>query len=96
MVHWQRSRIKKIIIHDNSDLMRDDNINVEGKVVMTVIENIITMSKHICWVPTKMPILEEWRSFLKGLGDAEGLEIDFDPTSVQTDLQAEKSKSLSF
>jgi len=76
--------------------MRDDNIHVDGKVVMKVIENIVTISKHISWVPTKMPILDEWRSFLKGLADAEGLEIEFEPTNVQTDLQVEKSKSLSF
>jgi hypothetical protein len=76
--------------------MRDDNIHVDGKVVMKVIENICTISKHISWVPTKMPILEEWRSFLKGLADAEGLEIEFEPTTAQTDLQVEKSKSLTF
>lgn len=72
--------------------MRDDNNDVEGKDVMQVIENIKVISKYICWVPTKMVELEEWRSFLKGLAEAEGLFVEFEPRIAETDEQFEKSE----
>jgi hypothetical protein len=74
--------------------MREDNSNVEGKDVMQVVEYIKEMSKHICWVPTKMAELEEWVSFLKGLAEAEGLEVEFEPRFAETDAQVENGESF--
>jgi hypothetical protein len=36
--------------------------------------------------------LEEWRSFLKGLAEAAGLEVEFEPTIAETDEQVENSQ----
>jgi len=70
-------------------MMRDDDSNVEGKDVVQALEYIKQISKHICWVPTKTAELEEWRSFLKGLAEAEGLEVEFEPSVADTDAQVE-------
>jgi hypothetical protein len=70
--------------------MREDNINLEGSAVMEAIEGIKQISKHICWVPSKTAELEEWCSFLKGLAEAEGLEVEFEPKVAVTDEEVEK------
>jgi hypothetical protein len=72
--------------------MHGDDGEVEGKDVMEIIENIKKISKHICWVPTKMAQLEEWRAFLKGLAGGVGLEVEFEPTIAETDEEFEKSE----
>lgn len=72
--------------------MRDDNIDLEGNAVMQAIESIKQISKHICWVPSKTVELEVWRSFLKGVVEAEGLEVEFEPKVAATDEEVRKGK----
>lgn len=72
--------------------MKEEDGSVEGKDVMRAIDYIKDIGKQICWVPTKMALFDEWRSFLKGLADGEGLEVDYE-AEAETDAQVERVKT---
>ena len=71
--------------------MRSDKDDVDGRDVMQAIEYIKEIDKYICWVPTRMEETETWRSFLRGLAEAEGLIVDFEAKNAETDAEVEKS-----
>ena len=67
--------------------MSDETETVEGNDVANVMEYINQLAKHLCWVPSKMRTFEQWRSFLTGLAESEGLEVSFETKVASTDVE---------
>lgn len=70
--------------------MNEEKESVDGKDVAQVMDYVIIIAKHICWMPSKKTTFEVWRSFLTGLAESEGLEVSFETNVATTDSDIDK------
>ena len=72
--------------------MNEENESVEGADVVHALEHIKTIAKYLCWLPSKLNEFDEWRSFLVGLAEAEGLDVALETQVATTDAELYRSK----